>query len=75
MIKNLVKHGNSYALIIDKPILELLGVTPDTALELTTNGDRLIISPIRTKSKQARLTRIIDEVNQDFAPALKKLAE
>jgi antitoxin MazE len=75
MVKNLVKHGNSYALIIDKPILELLEVTPDTDLELTTNGDRLIISPVRTKSKQARLNKIIDEVNQDFAPALKKLAE
>jgi hypothetical protein len=25
MVKNLTKHGNSYALVIDKPILELLG--------------------------------------------------
>ena len=24
MLKNLVKHGNSWALVIDRPILELL---------------------------------------------------
>ena len=75
MVKNLINHGNSYALIIDKPIMELLKVTPDTALELTTNGDKLIISPVRPKSKQAKLNKILDEVNQDFGPALKKLAE
>ena len=75
MVKNLIKHGNSYALIIDKPIMDLLHVTPDTVLELTTNGDRLVISPVRSKSKQAKLSKIIDEVNRDFAPALKKLAE
>ena len=75
MVKNLIKHGNSYALVIDKPIMELLQVTPDTELELTTNGDKLVISPVRPKGKQAKLKKIIDEVNRDFGPALKKLAE
>ncbi len=32
MIKTLVQHGNSAALIIDKPILELLGVNLETPL-------------------------------------------
>lgn len=75
MVKNLIKHGNSYALVIDKPIMELLQVTPDTALELTTNGDMLIVSPVRPKSKQAKLDKILDIINTDFGPALKKLAE
>lgn len=75
MVKNLIKHGNSYALVIDKPIMELLQVTPDTALELTTNGDKLIVSPVRPKSKQAKLDKILEAVNKDFGGALKKLAE
>ena len=75
MVKNLIKHGNSYALVIDKPIMELLQVTPDTELELTTNGDKLVISPVRPKGKQAKLEKIIDEVNRDFSPSLRKLAE
>ena len=75
MVKNLIKHGNSYALVIDKPIMELLHVTPDTALELTTNGDKLIVSPVRSDGKQTKLKKILGEINEDFGPALKKLAE
>lgn len=75
MVKNLIKHGNSYALVIDKPIMELLQVTPDTALELTTNGDMLIVSPVRPKSKQAKLDKVINSINQQYTPALKKLSE
>ena len=28
MIKNLVKHGNSWAVVIDRPILDLLKIAP-----------------------------------------------
>ncbi|MFN8657531.1 MAG: hypothetical protein U0105_14405 [Candidatus Obscuribacterales bacterium] len=34
MIKNLVKHGNSYALVIDQSLMQLLGIEPDTQLKL-----------------------------------------
>ena len=44
MIKTLVQHGNSAALIIDKPILELLGVTLESPLKITTDGKSLVIS-------------------------------
>lgn len=30
MNKTLIKHGNSLALVIDKPILEMLQITADT---------------------------------------------
>jgi hypothetical protein len=36
MIKKLVKHGNSWAVVIDRPILELLKIAPDSQVELTT---------------------------------------
>ena len=75
MVKNLIKHGNSYALVIDKPIMELLQMTPETQLEVTTNGDHLVISPVRPKGRQAKLNRILDDINRDFGPALKKLSQ
>lgn len=75
MVKNLIKHGNSYALVIDKPIMELLNVTPETALELTTNGDKLVISPVRPTEKQRKLNHMLDKINKDFGPALKKLSK
>ena len=75
MQKKLTRHGNSYALIIDKPILELLQITPDTPLELTTNGDILIVRPIRDKQGQKRLDKTLAEINLKYGRALKKLAE
>ena len=46
MVKKLIRHGNSCALIIDKPILELLKITNETTFELSTDGKNLILSPL-----------------------------
>ena len=42
MIKTLTKHGNSYALVIDRAILDLLHIEPDSPLEISTDGKTLI---------------------------------
>ena len=46
MTKRLQAIGNSSGIIIDKPILELLRITPETELDISTDGERLIITPI-----------------------------
>lgn len=48
MIKRLTSLGNSSALIIDKPILDMLNITPLTDLNITTDGKTLIIFPVGT---------------------------
>jgi len=45
MRKRLTPVGNSLGLIIEKPILNLLGIDRDTELEITTDGRRLVIQP------------------------------
>ena len=45
MIKKLSKHGNSLALVIDRSILDLLGIDEQTALEVSTDGAALIVMP------------------------------
>ncbi|HNQ22475.1 MAG TPA: AbrB/MazE/SpoVT family DNA-binding domain-containing protein [Phycisphaerae bacterium] len=75
MVKTLIKHGNSYALVIDRTILELLRVTPDTPLELTTNGDTLLISPVRDAKRQRRLRESLEKINRRYGDDLKRLAE
>lgn len=54
MKKKLSAVGNSYGLVIEKPILELLNIDRNTELEMTTDGDRLIIEPIRSGKKSLR---------------------
>ncbi len=75
MVKTLTKHGNSYALVIDKPILEMLQITPETPLELITNGDTLVVRPVRDNKRQKRLDKTLNEINRKYGRALKKLAE
>jgi antitoxin component of MazEF toxin-antitoxin module len=75
MVKTLIKHGNSYALVIDKPILELLRATPDTPLELTTNGDTLMVSPVRDAKRERRLRQSLEKMNRRYGDDLKRLAE
>jgi len=75
MTKTLIKHGNSLALVIDKPILELLQITAETPLELTTDGDRLLISPVRDQDRQARLRVSLAKMNCKYGDDLKRLAE
>ena len=75
MTKTLIQHGNSLALVIDKPILEMLHISADTPLELTTNGDSLLISPVRDKTRQKKLRASLDKINEKFGDDLKRLGE
>jgi len=75
MTKTLIKHGNSLALVIDKPILEMLHISAETPLELTTNGDSLLISPVRDKKRQNRIRASLKKINRKYGDDLKRLAE
>lgn len=45
MRKKLVRHGNSLALVIDKPILEILGI--NRYVEIDIDGRKLVVKPAR----------------------------
>ena len=75
MTKNLIKHGNSWALVIDRPILELLQIAPDTPLEISTDGDVLVIHPQRDPERQKQFKSALGEINRKYGRALKRLAE
>ncbi len=74
MIKHLVKHGNSWALVIDKPILDLLKIDPEQPVELTTDGRTVTITPT-TDSHQKKVREARKKINDRHAKAFKKLAE
>jgi antitoxin component of MazEF toxin-antitoxin module len=75
MVKNLTKHGNSYALVIEKPILELLGVSPETPFEIVTDGRCLVLSPVRDPAEEKKFQDALEMVHKRFGRAMKRLAE
>lgn len=75
MIKKLSKHGNSFALVIDRPILDLLKIDEETALDVATDGQSLIISPVRDEKRRKKFEAALDDTNKRFAKTLKRLAQ
>ena len=75
MVKHLTQHGNSAALVIDKAVLELLHITMKTPLELATDGQNLIISPLKNGKRAATFRAVLEAVNRRHAKTLKALAE
>ncbi len=75
MIKNLIKHGNSHALVIDRAIMELLRIDPETPLEVTTDGNNLLIHPVRDKKAQKQISESLSKFDGKYAAVFKRLAE
>ncbi len=75
MVKTLIKHGNSYALIVDRPILELLKISPESPLELSTDGTCLVIRLAKGRQRHVRVAAALGRVNARHGKALKRLAK
>jgi antitoxin MazE len=75
MIKRMVQHGNSSALIIDKPIMDLLKIDPETPLEIATDGQNIIISPVNDPKRINRLDKALGKINKKHESTLRKLAK
>lgn len=75
MIKKLTRHGNSLALVIDRSILDLLKIDNDTPVEVSTDGNVLIISPVRDEARVAKFKEALVKTNRKYGRALKRLAE
>ena len=75
MIKRLTKHGNSLALVIDRPVLDLLEIESDTPVSVTTDGKCLIVSPVRDAKRLKAFRSALKETNRRYGRALKRLAD
>ncbi len=75
MIKRLTKVGNSHALVIEKPLLEALGIEPDTPVQVTVSGNSLIVTPVTVGVGRKALTASLRKLRPRYGKMLKKLAE
>lgn len=77
MSKKLTRHGNSLALIIDKPLLRLLNISEKTNLEILIEDGALIVRPIKARKQRskAEIKRIAEEIMDEYADVFKKLAK
>jgi antitoxin component of MazEF toxin-antitoxin module len=72
--KRLIAAGNSLALVLDKPMLDATGITRDTPLEISTNGQVIVVSPVRSPEHAARFDAAADRVLCKYAGVFRRLA-
>lgn len=75
MTKTLTKHGNSLALVIEKGVLDLLKIDGETPLDISTDGQVLIVAPVRDKARRKAFDKALKTANRRYGRALKRLAE
>ncbi len=75
MVKKLTKTGNSLALVLDRPLLEATKIDADTPLEVSTDGDVIVISPVRDAQRRDKLRAGVEAMNERYAGVFRRLAE
>jgi len=74
MIKRISAVGNGWGLLIERPILDLLEITEDTPLEVRTDGESLIIRPVKVAQLDDALAAA-DELMDAHEETFRKLAQ
>jgi antitoxin component of MazEF toxin-antitoxin module len=75
MRKKLTRTGNSVALVLDKPLLEELGLDDNAEVELSTNGDVLVVTPIRDAVRERRFRKSADKITTKYAGLFQRLSK
>jgi antitoxin component of MazEF toxin-antitoxin module len=75
MIKKLTRHGNSLALVIDRPILDLLKIDPETPLDVSTDGRQLIVAPAKPSARRKKFDAAQEWEHERYEKAFQKLAK
>jgi antitoxin component of MazEF toxin-antitoxin module len=73
--RKLKKHGNRLALVIEKSVLDLLGIDAGTLLSITTDGQCLIVVPAKKKVRPKRFQSAVAKGHRKYGKELKRLAD
>jgi antitoxin component of MazEF toxin-antitoxin module len=76
MVKKLQKVGNSNALILDVPIMEMVGLEEGKEVQITVHDGSIIITPVHPRQLDPEeLERQLDRVVGERRKVLKELAD
>lgn len=75
MKKRLTRTGNSVAVVLDRPLLEATGLDAESTVEVSTDGDVIVVTPVRPKKRTARLDAALAAINARYAGVFKRLAK
>jgi len=75
MIKKLTRQGNSTALIIDRQLMELMGIDRDSEVKVSVHGRKLVIEPLSDEERALKIKEIQQKALKKNAELFKRLAK
>ena len=75
MIRVLQKHGNSYALVFDKPMMDSLNITPGDPLQVIVSGGSVVVTPVHVGIPADELSATIKRLRPRYKTMLENLAK
>jgi hypothetical protein len=56
-------------------LLDRVGIDADTQLDVSTNGQLIIVSPVRDHRRTAKLKRIVADAHSRYGEVFRRLAK
>jgi antitoxin MazE len=75
MESKLIEWGDDVALVLDRSMLNQLNITLGTPLDVSVQGQLIIIKPIYKEAGPGDIKEALERVNTRYGRALKRLAE
>lgn len=75
MMKKLIKHGNSRAIVVDKALLEAAGLSEDALFQVTINPSGGLVIQSLENNRTELFQEKFEELNQKYKNLMKRLAD
>jgi len=75
MRTHLVKDGDDLAVVIDKQLLDRLGANAETVFDVSTDGQTLVLTPVRDPERRDAFRSALEQANDRFGEGLRQLKD
>jgi antitoxin component of MazEF toxin-antitoxin module len=72
MIKKLIRVGDELAVVLDKAMLEELGIDENTEVDVSIKDDVLVVTPIL---REQRFRASMEKIDREYADVFRRLAD
>ncbi len=75
MMKRLIKHGNSRAIVVDKVLLEAAGISEDTLFQISVNPSGGLVIQSIDDNKTDSFIENFEKLNKKHKKLMQNLAD
>lgn len=69
------RHGDDWVIVVNRSLLDLLQIEGEATLDVTTDGQSLVLTPEQTPERRAAFLASVEEMDRQYGSVFKRLAE